>query len=56
MAVEFYGSKLSVDDVIESTQEGIKKSMKKRRKLKNLPLFASTEQYAEMLEDDDDMK
>jgi ribosome biogenesis protein MAK21 len=43
------------DDFAGKAVEDRKNSRSKRRKLKNLPIFASTEEYAEMLEDDDNM-
>jgi len=47
--------KLNEDDRMEDNPEVTQKRKSKRRKFKNLPIFASTEEYAEMLEDDEDM-
>jgi ribosome biogenesis protein MAK21 len=52
---ELLGDELNSDDRAEDRTEDTQKSKSKRRKLKNLPIFASTEEYAEMLEDDDNM-
>jgi ribosome biogenesis protein MAK21 len=52
---ELFGDELNKDDHVGNTTKGIQKNKSKRRKLKHLPIFASTEEYAEMLEDDDNM-
>jgi ribosome biogenesis protein MAK21 len=52
---ELFGDELNENDHAGSTTEDRQKSKSKRRKVKNLPIFASTEEYAEMLEDDDNM-
>jgi ribosome biogenesis protein MAK21 len=52
---ELLGDELNSDDRAKNRTEDTQKSKSKRRKLKNLPIFASTEEYAEMLEDDDNM-
>jgi ribosome biogenesis protein MAK21 len=50
-----FRNELNKDAHAGNTVKDIQKSKRKRRKLKNLPIFASTEEYAEMLEDDDNM-
>ena len=52
---ELFGDELNKDDHTGNTTKDTQKSKSKRRKLKHLPIFASTEEYAEMLEDDDNM-
>jgi ribosome biogenesis protein MAK21 len=52
---ELFRDELKKVDYVGNTREDTQKSKSKRRKLKNLPIFASTEEYAEMLEDDDNM-
>jgi ribosome biogenesis protein MAK21 len=50
---EVHGSKKKGATVAPATDEGEKRS-KKRRRLKNLPTFASADDYAKMLDEDDD--
>jgi ribosome biogenesis protein MAK21 len=52
---ELFVNELNRDNHGGNRTEDTQKSKSKRRKLKNLPIFASTEEYAEMLEDDDNM-
>lgn len=52
---DLLGDNSNEDHRAEEKIEDAKKRKSKRRKLKNLPIFASTEEYAEMLEDDDNM-
>ncbi len=52
---ELFTDMSNKDDHADNTAEDTQKNKSNRRRLNNLPIFASTEEYAEMLEDDDNL-